>query len=407
MVLMVLRAVPEVRSAVFTLSLLILLSASGSATLAQQPPAHKKPATASHTHKKTHAKTPARHSQKRVPERVPRRSTRSAPARPKAPSRPVPMVRTRVPVRHSPQAATPGAARPADRVPVARDGTEERAAESAGEAASGAEEARAEPGAAGLPVRAPESTTGLAPGPAAGGSVSRAVPGAVPAGRVPPALPKAAAPFPGGSSIVAEAPLRGSLDSLVRQNLKTDADNLERIEDDADLRNRVAEGLLVALPVSTALAVNPKLDPNRRYCRPWTATFLADISHAHEAAFHHPLVINSAVRTVEYQKELMRKNGNAAAAEGDVVSPHLTGATIDIAKKGLSRAEVYWMRDRLNLLEDAGKIDVEEEFHQACFHITVYKSYIGSGPPHRPVRSSAPPPTGEDPPEPDDEPQHS
>ena len=78
---------------------------------------------------------------------------------------------------------------------------------------------------------------------------------------------------------------------------------------------------------------------------------------------------------MEYQKRLMEINGNAAPAEGDIVSPHLTGATIDIAKDGLSRSEIAWMRRRLLALEVAGKIDVEEEFRQACFHITVYKNY--------------------------------
>jgi hypothetical protein len=72
---------------------------------------------------------------------------------------------------------------------------------------------------------------------------------------------------------------------------------------------------------------------------------------------------------------LIRNVGNAAAAEGDVVSPHLTGATIDIAKGGLGRQEIGWMRAWLLPLQLAGKIDVEEEFRQACFHITVYKSY--------------------------------
>ena len=68
--------------------------------------------------------------------------------------------------------------------------------------------------------------------------------------------------------------------------------------------------------------------------------------------------------------------GGAAPAEGDLVSPHLTGATVDIAKKGLSRAEIAWMRRQLADLQTAGKIDVEEEFKQSCFHITVYKSYV-------------------------------
>ncbi|MGC1461039.1 MAG: DUF5715 family protein [Terracidiphilus sp.] len=172
------------------------------------------------------------------------------------------------------------------------------------------------------------------------------------------------------------APLRGSSASLERQNTRLDADGLERILDEADLASRIANKLLVPLPASTALSVNPDLIENHRFCRPWTARFLADLARAHAAAFHRPIEVNSAVRTVEYQKRLMRTNGNAADAEGDIVSPHLTGATIDIAKQGLSREEMAWMRRQLLGLEQAGKIDVEEEFAQACFHITVYKSYV-------------------------------
>ena len=171
------------------------------------------------------------------------------------------------------------------------------------------------------------------------------------------------------------APLRGSHESLERQNTRLDADGLERIENESDLVDRIARKLLVPIPASSALAVNAELSATHRYCRPWTALFLADLSRAHAAAFHRPLEVSSAVRTMEYQKRLMEINGNAAPAEGDIVSPHLTGATIDIAKDGLSRNEIAWMRTRLLALEDAGKIDVEEEFRQACFHITVYKSY--------------------------------
>ena len=180
------------------------------------------------------------------------------------------------------------------------------------------------------------------------------------------------------------APLRGSLESLMRQNEKTDADNLERIENDADLHDRIARGLLVPVPVSGGLTINENLPTDRRYCRPWTATFLADLARDHQAQFHHAFEVSSAVRTVEYQRQLMRINGNAAPAEGDIASPHLTGATIDIAKSGLTRNEIFWMRDRLNALQNQGKIDVEEEFRQACFHITVYKSYVGAGPLHKP-----------------------
>jgi len=172
------------------------------------------------------------------------------------------------------------------------------------------------------------------------------------------------------------APLRGSLESLERQNDRSDAEGLERIQDEADLSARIADKLLVPLPASIALTVNPDLEENHRYCRPWTAKFLADLARAHEAAFHRSIEVSSAVRTVEYQKRLERTNGNAAPAEGDLVSPHLTGATVDIAKKGLSRDEIAWMRRQLADLQTAGKIDVEEEFKQSCFHITVYKNYV-------------------------------
>jgi hypothetical protein len=190
------------------------------------------------------------------------------------------------------------------------------------------------------------------------------------------------------------SPLRGSYASLERQNEKTEDDNLERIEDEDDLSDRIERKMLVPVPSSSSLTINGNLPENYRYCRPWTARFLADLARVHAAAFHRPLEVSSAVRTVAYQKRLMETNGNAAAAEGDVASPHLTGATIDIAKQGMSRQEMGWMRSHLLLLQQAGMIDVEEEFHQSCFHITVYKSYVPPEPavPGRTKRHRSPQP---------------
>jgi len=186
-------------------------------------------------------------------------------------------------------------------------------------------------------------------------------------------------------------PMRGSLESLERQNEKAEAEGLERIEDEDDLSDRIARRFLVPVPASASLTVNPDLAEHHRYCRPWTARFLADMARAHAAQFHGPLEVSSAVRTVAYQKHLIATNGNAAAAEGDIVSPHLTGATIDISKKGMSREEIGWMRYWLTPLESAGKIDVEEEFQQACFHITVYKSYAPPKPPSSTLRAKTGP----------------
>jgi len=178
-------------------------------------------------------------------------------------------------------------------------------------------------------------------------------------------------------------PLRGSFESLARQNQINEAEGLERILDEDDLSDRIAQHLLVPVPASASLMVNASLLETHRYCRVWTARFLTDFARAHVARFHRPLLVSSAVRTVEYQKRLLLINGNAAAAEGDVVSPHLTGASVDIAKGIMSRQELGWVRSWLLPLQLAGKIDVEEEFQQACFHITVYKTYVPPLPPAR------------------------
>ena len=171
-------------------------------------------------------------------------------------------------------------------------------------------------------------------------------------------------------------PLRGSHESLVHQNEMAEADGLERIQDDADLADRIAHGSLVPVPTSASLRVNTDLPENRRYCRPWTAKFLSDLAKAHAATFAgSSLEVTSAVRTVAYQRQLRHINGNAAAADGDVASPHLTGGTIDLAKAGMTAREIGWLRAWLIPQEQAGKIDVEEEFRQSCFHISVYKSY--------------------------------
>lgn len=176
--------------------------------------------------------------------------------------------------------------------------------------------------------------------------------------------------------LIVPPPLKGSREILLRQNEVADRDGLDRIQNDEDLRDMRSKGLLVSLPVSRTLQVDDRLPADRRFSRPWTARFLINLSRAHYDRFHTPLQVNSAVRTVEFQQRLMRINGNAAPAEGDTASPHLTGQAVDLAKHGLSRTEIAWMRGYLLPLVQEGKIDVEEEFQQACFHISVYKKYL-------------------------------
>ena len=149
-----------------------------------------------------------------------------------------------------------------------------------------------------------------------------------------------------------------------------------RIQDDDDLNRMRAAHLLVPVRESDALEVNSELPANRRYARPWTERFVQDTARAYYARFREPLRLNSAVRTVTYQLRLQRVNGNAAPVDGEDASPHLTGQAIDFGKRGMSVAEIAWMRAYLGPIMESGKIDVEEEFQQACFHISVYKAYM-------------------------------
>jgi len=176
--------------------------------------------------------------------------------------------------------------------------------------------------------------------------------------------------------LIVPPPLKGTREILVHQNLMADQEGLSRIEDDADLDRMRASHLLLPLPDIAALEVNEELPYNRRYARPWTVKFAGDIARSFYARFHEPLRLSSAVRTVDFQLRLQRVNGNAAAVDGDTASPHLTGQAVDFGKSGMSREEIAWMRAFLLPLMQAGKVDVEEEFQQACFHVSVYSSYM-------------------------------
>jgi hypothetical protein len=183
--------------------------------------------------------------------------------------------------------------------------------------------------------------------------------------------------------LIMPAPLKGSREILLHQNEIADRDGLTRIQNEDDLDRMRRDGLLVSLPTDPGLQIDLRLPANRRYCRPWTAFFLAQLSREYYARFHTPLFVTSAVRTVEVQQHLLRINGNAAPVDGDTASPHLTGQAIDIAKHGLTLTQIAWLRGYLLPLVQQQKADVEEEFQQACFHISVYPKY-GPQPPALP-----------------------
>jgi len=168
---------------------------------------------------------------------------------------------------------------------------------------------------------------------------------------------------------------RPSRDSLLRQNAEIDRLDLPRIKNEAELQELIASGDLVPIVANETLHFDPRLDPSRRFCRPWTRDFLDDLSSAYYDEFHSQIQVNSAVRTVQVQKKLRRHNRNAAPEKGDTASSHLAGITVDIQRRGMTRAQVRWMEDYLMPLRDQGLVEPEEERHQWVFHVAVSGRY--------------------------------
>lgn len=168
---------------------------------------------------------------------------------------------------------------------------------------------------------------------------------------------------------------RPSRDSLLRQNAEIDRLELPRIKDDAELQELIASQELVPIVESQSLKIERRLDPSRRYCRPWTRDFLEDLSDAYYKEFQSQIQVNSAVRTVKVQKKLRRHNRNAAPYEGDTASSHLAGITVDLQRRGMTRQQIQWMEQYLMPLRDQGLVEPEEERRHWCFHIAVSGNY--------------------------------
>ena len=134
--------------------------------------------------------------------------------------------------------------------------------------------------------------------------------------------------------------------------------------------------LLEPVPSKTSGYYLHAVREDNRYLRPWTKLFLSRLSSQFRARFGRPLRVTSLLRTAEYQRSLQRRNGNAAADDGPKRSAHLTGASLDISKKGTTGAERRWLKSVLSSLHNGGQIYAIEEFKQPVFHILVHRQYV-------------------------------
>jgi Family of unknown function (DUF5715) len=168
---------------------------------------------------------------------------------------------------------------------------------------------------------------------------------------------------------------RPSHESLLRQNEEIDRLELPRIQDDEELERLKASQDLVPIIAGKTIRIDPRLDPDRRYCRPWTLEFVQDLSEAYYNEFHDQIQVNSAVRTVLGQKKLRRHNRNAAPETGDTASSHLAGITVDLQRRGMTKKEIRWVEQYMLPMKNLGLVEPEEERHQWVFHVAVSGRY--------------------------------
>ncbi len=168
---------------------------------------------------------------------------------------------------------------------------------------------------------------------------------------------------------------RPSHDSLLRQNEEIDRLELPRIQDDDELEQLKLSHELVPIAEGQTLRIDHRLDPSRRYCRPWTRDFVTDLSEIYYGRFHDQIQLNSAVRTVKVQQKLRRHNRNAAPADGDTASSHLAGITVDLQRRGMTKEQIRFVERYLFYLNALGLVEPEEERHQWVFHIMVSDRY--------------------------------
>lgn len=168
---------------------------------------------------------------------------------------------------------------------------------------------------------------------------------------------------------------RPSRESMILQNAEVDRMDLPRIQDDDELEALKSKGELVEINASEHLRFDPRLDPDRRYCRTFARDFVEDLSKAYFEAFGAQIQVNSAVRTVKVQKRLRRHNRNAAPEKGELASSHLAGTTVDLQRRGMTPQQIAWMQQYMMPLKQLGLIEPEEERRQWVFHVMVSDKY--------------------------------
>jgi hypothetical protein len=163
--------------------------------------------------------------------------------------------------------------------------------------------------------------------------------------------------------------LRGSPESMVRQNRIARQSDVTFFRSPAEVRAAIALGELVPVQGSEALAVNRISFP---FARPETRLFLERFSAQYHAACGEKLVITSLTRPQSNQPSNAHR-----------LSVHPTGLAVDlrVSQSGACRS---YLEQTLLAKEREGVLDVTRERNPPHYHVAIfpeaYLAYIGEGP---------------------------
>lgn len=171
--------------------------------------------------------------------------------------------------------------------------------------------------------------------------------------------------------------------SQIWQNIMADEMGLTRFKNIRDAAGAIAAKKLVLLSGSSSYSAGRMR--GYRYCLPMTRDWVEAFGAKFKSVWGKKLPIKSALRPQDVQRSMtviikhgprrgQQRNINAAPPEGPRASSHMTGATVDIGKRGLTDEEIRWLRDALLAAEAGGEVEATEEFKKPCFHVMVLKN---------------------------------
>jgi len=178
--------------------------------------------------------------------------------------------------------------------------------------------------------------------------------------------------------------LKGSRTKLMQQNSIANAYDLSRMKDAAMVDRMTANGFLVQVPLQgTGWYLDPDMSSGYPYpdklrrARPWVLDLINREGRNLSTALPGSRAkISSLVRTEGFQRQLQRRNPNAARGETPLTrSPHLTGSAFDISKLDMTGKEITWWRKRLVALQKCGQIIANEELATNSFHVFVHPEF--------------------------------